>query len=109
MDAQLQPVFQSILDGQHKDIILQVEKVLQNGVSPKIILEEGMIAAMAEVGRLFEAGMQARRSTKSGLPVLAQLVGLLLGKSQLDLGLEIVQPRQLFGAGQMFAEILAFL
>jgi len=77
MDAQLQPVYQSILDGQHKDIILQVEKVLQNGVSPKTILEEGMIAAMAEVGRLFEVGeyyipemLISARAMQAGLAIL---------------------------------------
>lgn len=77
MDAQLQTIFQSILDGQHRDIIAQVEKALQNGVSPKIILEEGMIAAMAEVGRLFEAGeyyipemLISARAMQAGLAII---------------------------------------
>lgn len=55
MDSQPQTIFQSILDGHHRDIIAQVEKALQNGVSPKIILEEGMIAAMAEVEEFLES------------------------------------------------------
>lgn len=77
MDAQLQTIYQSILDGQQRDISAQVEKALQNGVSAKIILEEGMIAAMAEVGRLFEAGeyyvpemLISARAMQVGLAIL---------------------------------------
>lgn len=50
---------------------------MQNGVSPKIILEEGMIAAMAEVGRLFEAGeyyvpemLISARTMQAGLAII---------------------------------------
>ena len=77
MDALLQPIYQSILDGRNQDIGTQVEKALQNGISPLIILEEGMIAAMAEVGRLFEAGeyyvpemLIASRAMQAGLVII---------------------------------------
>jgi 5-methyltetrahydrofolate--homocysteine methyltransferase len=77
MDNQLQTIYQSILDGKHKDIGAQVEKALQNDVSPRSILEEGMIPAMAEVGRLFEIGeyyipemLIASRSMQAGLAIL---------------------------------------
>jgi len=77
MDAQLQTIYQTILNGQHRDISAQVEKALQNGVSPKIILEDGMIAAMAEVGRLFEAGeyyvpelLISARAMQAGLAII---------------------------------------
>jgi 5-methyltetrahydrofolate--homocysteine methyltransferase len=77
MDNQFQTIYQSILDGQNKDIGAQVEKALQNSVSPKSILEEGMISAMAEVGRLFEAGeyyipemLISARAMQAGLAIL---------------------------------------
>jgi 5-methyltetrahydrofolate--homocysteine methyltransferase len=77
MDTQLQTIYQSILDGKHRDIGAQVERALQNGVSPKFILEEGMIPAMAEVGRLFEIGeyyipemLIASRTMQAGLAIL---------------------------------------
>src|SRR3990172_5631939 len=77
MDAQLQTIYQSILDGQQREICGQVEKALQNGVSPKTILEEGMITAMAKVGSLFEAGefyipemLISARAMQAGLDIL---------------------------------------
>jgi len=77
MDNQLQTIYQSILDGQHKDICAQVEKALQNGVLPRSILEEGMIPAMAEVGRLFEIGeyyipemLIASRTMQAGVAII---------------------------------------
>jgi 5-methyltetrahydrofolate--homocysteine methyltransferase len=56
MDHQLRAIYQTILDGQHKEIGALIEAALQSGLHPKAVLEDGMIAAMAEVGRLFETG-----------------------------------------------------
>jgi 5-methyltetrahydrofolate--homocysteine methyltransferase len=77
MENQLKSIFQSILDGAHKEIAIQVEAALQAGISPKTTLEEGMITAMAEVGRLFEVGeyylpemLISARAMQAGLAVL---------------------------------------
>ncbi len=77
MQFLLKDIFQDILDGQHNQIQAKVQLALENGLTPKIILEDGMIAAMAEVGRLFEAGefyvpemLLSARAMQAGLAVL---------------------------------------
>jgi 5-methyltetrahydrofolate--homocysteine methyltransferase len=55
----------------------KVQAALESGIPPKTILDEGMIAAMSEVGRLFEAGefyvpemLISARAMQTGLNVL---------------------------------------
>jgi 5-methyltetrahydrofolate--homocysteine methyltransferase len=77
MEPILQEIFQGIRDGQHKHVEAKVQEALQSGLNPKTILDEGMIAAMAEVGRLFESGefyipemLVSARAMQTGLAVL---------------------------------------
>ncbi len=56
MDSNLQPIYESILEGDMKGAPQQVQAALDAGVKPDVILNEGMIAAMSEVGQLFEEG-----------------------------------------------------
>jgi len=77
METLIKEIYQGIMDGQHKDVEARVQSALQAGVSPKALLEEGMIAAMAEVGRLFEAGeyyvpemLVSARAMQTGLAIL---------------------------------------
>jgi 5-methyltetrahydrofolate--homocysteine methyltransferase len=77
METIIKEIFQSILDGQQKDVEANVQTALAEGLPPKAILDDGMIAAMAEVGRLFEAGdyfvpemLIAARAMQAGLAVL---------------------------------------
>jgi 5-methyltetrahydrofolate--homocysteine methyltransferase len=81
MDAQLQEIYQTVLEGRHRDIGQQVRDALQNGVSPEIILEKGMIAAMREVGNLFEVGeffvpelLISARCMQAGMVILKPLL-----------------------------------
>jgi 5-methyltetrahydrofolate--homocysteine methyltransferase len=60
-----------------------VQEALDSGIDPRVILHEGMIAAMAEVGRLFEAGeyyvpemLIAARAMKAGLAVIKPRLAL---------------------------------
>ncbi len=77
MEPIIKEIYQSILDGTHTQIPAQVQTALDGGLTPKTILEEGMIASMAEVGRLFEAGefyvpemLISARAMQAGLAVL---------------------------------------
>ncbi len=77
MKSILKEIFQDILDGQHSLVPAKVQLALENGLTPRAILEDGMIAAMAEVGRLFEAGefyvpemLLSARAMQAGLAVL---------------------------------------
>jgi 5-methyltetrahydrofolate--homocysteine methyltransferase len=56
MDPMLQPIYDSIINGDMKTAPSHVQAALDAGLQPDTILNDGMIAAMSEVGRLFEEG-----------------------------------------------------
>jgi 5-methyltetrahydrofolate--homocysteine methyltransferase len=56
MDHMLKPIYESILEGDMGAAPEHVQAALDSGARPDVILHEGMISAMSEVGRLFEAG-----------------------------------------------------
>lgn len=77
MDEMIKRVFQGIVDGQQETVAAGVEDALAAGVPARTILDEGMLAAMAEVGRLFEEGecyvpemLISARAMKAGLAKL---------------------------------------
>jgi 5-methyltetrahydrofolate--homocysteine methyltransferase len=56
MDALLQTIYDGVLEGSVSAVKSGVQAALDGGVNAGVVLNEGMIAAMAEVGRLFEEG-----------------------------------------------------
>ena len=56
MKSTLQTIYDGILNGEQIIVTQNVQAALTEGIPPAEILNDGMIAAMAEVGRLFEAG-----------------------------------------------------
>src|SRR6266545_5817338 len=77
MNEIVQQIFQGIVEGQQDAVAESVEAALQAGVPAKTILDEGMLAAMAEVGRQFEEGecyvpemLVSARAMKAGLAKL---------------------------------------
>jgi len=77
MDTLVKSIYDNILEGQQKIVEAKTQEALNSGIAPKVILDEGMIAAMAEVGRLFEQGeyyvpemLVAARAMKAGLALL---------------------------------------
>jgi 5-methyltetrahydrofolate--homocysteine methyltransferase len=77
MKAELEPIFQAILEGEEEQAAESVSLALSAGLAPGTILTDGMVAAMAEVGRLFEEGeyyvpemLIAARAMQSGLAIL---------------------------------------
>jgi 5-methyltetrahydrofolate--homocysteine methyltransferase len=77
MNEIVQQVFQGIVDGDQEQVAQKVDTALQAGVPARAILDEGMLAAMAEVGRLFEEGecyvpemLMSARAMKAGLAKL---------------------------------------
>jgi 5-methyltetrahydrofolate--homocysteine methyltransferase len=70
-------IYRGILDGQQAVVQEKVKVALLSGVSVRSILDEGMIAAMSEVGHLFEQGkyyipemLVSARAMKAGLALL---------------------------------------
>jgi 5-methyltetrahydrofolate--homocysteine methyltransferase len=57
MDADtVKAIYSSIIDGEQVEAANSVKKALELGINPETILNDGMLAAMKEVGRLFEEG-----------------------------------------------------
>ena len=77
MDELVKQIYQGIVDGQQDVVAAGVDAALEGGVPARTILEEVMLAAMAEVGRLFEEGecyvpemLISARAMKTGLTKL---------------------------------------
>ncbi len=77
MNTNLDAIFEGILNGDMGIVPEQVQEALDAGLAPESILKEGMIAAMAEVGSLFEEGeifvpemLISARAMKAGLAIL---------------------------------------
>jgi 5-methyltetrahydrofolate--homocysteine methyltransferase len=77
MEPILEEIFDNIMEGNQVVTPDMVQKALDEGVPALVILNDGMIAAMSEVGYLFEEGeyfvpemLVAARAMQAGLGVL---------------------------------------
>lgn len=77
MSNEIEKIYEGILDGNSKLVVESIEQALAAGVLPVRILNDGMIAAMGEVGKLFEEGeyfvpemLIAARAMQKGLELL---------------------------------------
>jgi 5-methyltetrahydrofolate--homocysteine methyltransferase len=77
MDSSPQAIFQTIVDGGYQTSAAQVHEALQRGSDASDILNQALIPAMAEVGRLFAEGeyfvpdmLVSARAMQNGLNVL---------------------------------------
>jgi len=81
MEDALKSVYQAIVEGQLEASRNQVEVAIQSGLGADRILKEGLVPAMAEVGRLFEEGeyfvpemLVSARAMQGGLEILKPLL-----------------------------------
>jgi 5-methyltetrahydrofolate--homocysteine methyltransferase len=77
MNQTLQELFDGIVEGKAPVVQQKVQEALDLGLEPGVILNEGMIAAMREVGHRFEVGkyyvpemLVSARAMKMGLAIL---------------------------------------
>lgn len=77
MNITLEQLFEGIVNGESEIVEQKVNEALSAGIDPAVILNEGMIPAMAEVGRQFEEGecyvpemLVAARAMQSGMGLL---------------------------------------
>ncbi len=77
MNQASQEIFNAILAGNRAMAKEKVQETIATGLDPQVILNDGMIAAMAEVGRRFECGeyyvpemLIAARAMQEGLAIL---------------------------------------
>lgn len=73
----IKEIYQNVVDGDAEAVSSGVKAALEAGVAPEEILNQGLIAAMDEVGRLFEEGelfvpemLIAARAMQGGLNLL---------------------------------------
>jgi 5-methyltetrahydrofolate--homocysteine methyltransferase len=81
MDEKLMPVYQGIIDGDLETVKARVQEAIQAKLPAGTILKEGLVPAMAEVGRLFEEGeyfvpemLVSARAMQGGLEILKPLL-----------------------------------
>jgi 5-methyltetrahydrofolate--homocysteine methyltransferase len=81
MEKNLSSVYMGVLDGYLEEVQESVSKAIEAGLNANKILKEGLIPAMAEVGRLFEEGeffvpemLVSARAMKGGLEILKPLL-----------------------------------
>lgn len=77
MEDVLKKLFDAVLEGDFDGVATNVQASLDAGLDPGVILNDGMIAAMREVGARFEAGdyyvpemLIAARAMQSGMSLL---------------------------------------
>lgn len=77
METLVKEIYTNVMEGEADAVKEKVQAALDAGIPAPVILNEGMIAAMGEVGRLFEEGeyfvpemLIAARAMQSGLALL---------------------------------------
>jgi 5-methyltetrahydrofolate--homocysteine methyltransferase len=77
MEPIIQAIYQGVLDGQSQVVQQNVQAALDANIPASVILNEGMIAAMAKVGQFFEEGeyfvpemLISARAMQAGLTLL---------------------------------------
>jgi 5-methyltetrahydrofolate--homocysteine methyltransferase len=77
MELIIKEIYTSVMEGQVGDVKERTQAAIDAGVPVSVILNEGMIAAMAEVGHLFEEGecyvpemLIAARAMQAGMALL---------------------------------------
>jgi len=77
MDNLVQEVYSAVLNGNASEVKEKVQLALDNGIEAELILNSGLIAAMKEVGQLFEDGeyfvpemLISARAMQSGMAIL---------------------------------------
>jgi 5-methyltetrahydrofolate--homocysteine methyltransferase len=73
----IEEIYEAVIEGQHKVVTQKVQKALEDGIGADLILNQCLVRAMAEVGRLFEEGeffvpemLIAARAMQAGLGLL---------------------------------------
>lgn len=81
MSAKITAIYAGVVDGNAKQVSENIRQAVADGLNVETILNEGLIAAMKEVGRLFEEGeyfvpemLVSARAMQSGMAILRPLL-----------------------------------
>lgn len=90
----IEAIAEAIMEFEDEDVVEEVKKAIDDGIDPQVILNEGLIGAMDEVGRLFSIGdlyvpemLMAANAMKAGMEVIKpHLKGDVAGKGFIVIG-----------------------
>ena len=81
LQTTLDELYNAVLDGQEPAVKRCVQRLIDDNIAPEVILYDGMIPAMDEVGRLFEIGeifvpemLVSAHAMKGGLDLIQPLL-----------------------------------
>ena len=81
MEATIEKIYQGVLDGDREIVVEGVQEAIDAKLTAEKVLKEGMMAAMAKVGALFEEGeyfvpelLVAARAMQGGMELLKPLL-----------------------------------
>jgi 5-methyltetrahydrofolate--homocysteine methyltransferase len=81
MNEIIEKIYQGVLTGNREEVIAHVQSVIDANYNIEVVLKEGMMGAMTEVGRLFEEGeyfvpelLVAARAMQGGMELLKPLI-----------------------------------
>ena len=81
MESILEEIFNGIIEGDEPTTVEKVQAAIEEGLDPNAILNQGMVAAMEEAGKLFEEGeffvpemLIAARAMQAGMAKLKPLL-----------------------------------
>jgi 5-methyltetrahydrofolate--homocysteine methyltransferase len=81
MSEVIKEIYTGVVEGDRDQVVEAVQQALNEGDSAETILKQGMMAAMGEVGRLFEEGeyfvpelLVAARAMQGGMDILRPLL-----------------------------------
>ncbi len=79
MEEKIQAVYEAVLNGAMADTSGFVQEAIDAGLEAEVILKEGLIAAMSEIGQKFESGE-------------AYVPEMLISAKSMKFGLELLRP-----------------
>ena len=79
MKEKIQAVYDAVLNGAMADTTGFVQEAIDAGLEAEVILKEGLIAAMSEIGQKFESGE-------------AYVPEMLISAKSMKFGLELLRP-----------------
>jgi 5-methyltetrahydrofolate--homocysteine methyltransferase len=81
MENRIKEIYEAVVNGDTNCVMQSVQSALADGVNPETLLNDGLIASMKEVGRLFEEGeyfvpemLISARAMQTGMGILRPIL-----------------------------------
>ncbi len=81
MENRIKEIYEAVVNGDTNCVMQRVQSALADGINPEALLNDGLIASMKEVGRLFEEGeyfvpemLISARAMQAGMGILRPIL-----------------------------------